>query len=155
MQMEPQGQDCQQYRQRNLLFLPIAVTCKCQKDRASRKPRNTTSDINLVNSGNYILTGCHSTRAIQKNKSSKNEGFFNGLDITCTLHKLPKNGNCAYASKELKADHLVATPAFPALVALSLDVVADGGTYTLALRIISATTQCLCLLKGLEGSSLT
>jgi hypothetical protein len=43
---EPQGQDCQQYRQRNLLFLPIAVTCKCQKDRASGKPRNTTSDIN-------------------------------------------------------------------------------------------------------------
>jgi len=41
------------------------------------------------------------------------------------------------------------------LVSFSLDAVADGGTYILALRRISATTQCLCLLKGLEGSSLT
>jgi hypothetical protein len=51
----------------------------------------------------------------------------------------------------LQVDDWAATPA----VRCSLEDVADGGTYIFALRRISATTQCLCLLKGLEGSSLT
>uniref|UniRef100_A0A0A9HB59 Pco066552 n=1 Tax=Arundo donax TaxID=35708 RepID=A0A0A9HB59_ARUDO len=57
--------------------------------------------------------------------------------------------------QELQVDALVSTPACWVLVPCSPEAVADGGTYILALRRISATTQCLRLLKGLEGSNLT
>jgi hypothetical protein len=111
----------------------------------------------------YILIGSHQTKSGTEEQPQITKAdrcrVISSMDWNC-IHKGKKTYNkqmskCAFASDEFQVDDLVPTPACWLLVPCSPEAVADGGTYTLALRRTSATTQCLCLLKGLEGSSLT
>lgn len=69
------------------------------------------------------------------------------------------NPNRMYSKKELSSYISDLEPIYEAgateLEFTLSDAGVDSGTYICAFLRISATTQCLCLLKGLEGSSRT